>query len=135
MNRWGIAAAGLVLSGVALADDIGESNEIVCAPAELHICIENDRCYVSSPADLDVPEFVVIDIDRQTISTTKASDDPRTTSFANVRRENGLIYLQGVENERAFSFVIDELTGRMSVALSSDGIAVSAFGACTDVDL
>ena len=135
MHKWGLAGAGLLLSGVALTDDVSESEEIVCAPAELHVCIENDRCYVSSPADLDVPEFVVIDIDRQTISTTKASNDPRSTSFANVRRENGLIYLQGVENERAFSFVIDEATGRMSVALSSDGIAVNAFGACTDVDL
>ena len=135
MKNWGIAAVGLLIGGAAWADDISESNEIVCAPAELHVCIENDNCYAASPADLAVPEFVIIDVDNKTVSTTKASDYPRTTTFANVRRANGLIYLQGIENERAFSFVIDEATGRMSVALSSDGISVSAFGACTDVDL
>lgn len=135
MNKWGMAAAGLLTCGLAVADDISESDEIVCAPTELHICVENDSCYAASPADLDVPEFIIIDVDKNTASTTKASNDPRTTTFANVRRENGLIYMQGIENERAFSFVIDEATGRMSIALSSDGIAVSAFGACTDSDL
>ena len=135
MNKWVCVALGLLIGGGAAADDISESDEIVCAPSELHICVENDSCYAASTSDLDVPEFVIIDVDNKTISTTKASNDPRTTTFANVRRESGLIYLQGIENERAFSFVIDESTGRMSVALSSDGISVSAFGACTDVDL
>ena len=33
------------------------------------------------------------------------------------------------------SFVIDEATGRMTVAVSRDGLSVSVFGACTDTDL
>ena len=43
-------------------------------------------------------------------------------------------FLQGVETERAFSFVIDEASGRMTVAVSLDGMSVSVFGACTDAD-
>ena len=48
---------------------------------------------------------------------------------------DGLIYLQGIEGRRAFSIVVDEESGRMTVAVSRDGISVSVFGACTDTDI
>ena len=40
-----------------------------------------------------------------------------------------------MEDGRVFSFVIDEATGRMTVAVSRDGISVRVFGACTDTNL
>jgi 6-phosphogluconolactonase (cycloisomerase 2 family) len=85
--------------------------------------------------DLGVPEFVIIDTDDKTISTTKSSTETRSTTFSDVQKHDGLIYLQGVEGGRAFSFVIDEASGRMTVAVSRDGMSISVFGACTDADL
>ena len=82
-----------------------------------------------------MPDFVVIDISRKTVSTTKASNQNRSTKFSSVTKDDGLIYLQGMEGGRAFSFVIHEATGRMTVAVSRDGLAVSVFGACTDTNL
>jgi hypothetical protein len=55
--------------------------------------------------------------------------------FSSVQEADGLTYLQGVEGGRAFSFVIDEISGQMTVAISLDGMSVSVFGACTDADL
>jgi hypothetical protein len=66
------------------------------------------------------------------LQTTKASEQIRSTPFSTVSRNAGKIYLQGLENGRAFSFVIDEATGRLTVAVSRDGVAVTAFGACTN---
>jgi len=105
-----------------------------CGASQVQICIERDTCYDASPEDLDVPAFVIIDTDEKTISTTKASNLNRSTKFNLVSKEDGLIYLQGIEGGRAFSFVIDELTGHMTVAVSRDGIAVSVFGSCTTTD-
>ena len=48
---------------------------------------------------------------------------------------DGLIYLQGIEGARAFSFVIDESTGSLTASIARDGISVNVFGACTDADL
>ena len=135
MKKLMTAFAGLLISGLALADDISGVDEIICAATQVHICIENDSCYAATPAELDVPNFVVINTKKKTISTTEASDLNRSTSFTSVAKEGGLIYLQGIEGERAFSFVIDEATGLMTVAVSRDGLAVSVFGACTDTDL
>ena len=47
-------------------------------------------------------------------------------------RTGGKIFLQGVENGRAFSFLINEATGSLTVAVSRDGVAVAAFGSCTN---
>lgn len=121
--------------GLVQADNLDGVDEMICAAAQVKICIENDTCYAATPAELDVPDFVVIDTRKKTISTTRASNQNRSTKFTSVEKLDGLIYLQGVEGGRAFSFVIDEATGRMTVAVSRDGLSVSVFGACTDTDI
>ena len=46
-------------------------------------------------------------------------------------RKDGQIFLQGVENGRAFSLVINEQTGVLSAAVARENTTVSVFGACT----
>jgi len=135
MKKLAIASVGILAGGLVQADNLEGVDEMICAAAQVQICIENDTCYAASPAELGVPDFVVIDTKKKTISTTKASNENRSTSFTSVSKDDGLIYLQGIEGQRAFSFVIDEATGRMTVAVSRDGLSVSVFGACTDTDL
>lgn len=135
MKRLAIAMAGVLAVWLAQADNLEGVDEMICAAAQVQICIENDTCYTASPAELDIPDFVVIDTKEKTISTTKASMRNRSTTFSSVSASDGLLYLQGIEGGRAFSFVIDEGTGRMTVAVSRDGLSVSVFGACTDTDL
>ena len=135
MKKLMIALAGMLVGGLVQADNLNGVDEMICAATQVQICIENDTCYSATPAELDVPNFVVIDTRKKTISTTEASDENRSTKFTSVEKLDGLIYLQGIEGGRAFSFVIDEATGRMTVAVSRDGLSVSVFGACTDTDL
>lgn len=135
MRKLTVGAAGVLALGAAHADNLDGVDRMVCAAAQVQICIENDTCYAASPMDLGVPDFVVIDMDKKTIATTKGSNENRSTAFTSVGKQSGLIYLQGMESGRAFSFVIHEATGRMTVAISRDGLAVSVFGACTDADL
>ena len=135
MKKITIVLAGLLLAGTAYADPLTGVNRFVCAASQVQICLEGDTCYSASPWELDVPEFVVIDLKKKSISTTKSSGDDRSTTFNNSVRSEGNIFLQGLEAGRAFSFVIDEATGYMSVAVARDGMVVSVFGACTDADI
>jgi len=135
MKKLAIAIVGVLFGGLVQADNLEGVNEMVCAPAQVQICIENDTCYSATPAELGVPDFVIIDTKKNTISTTKSSGQNRSSPFTSVLKSDGLIYLQGIEGERAFSFVIEEATGRMTVAVARDGISVIVFGACTDTDL
>jgi len=135
MKKITIVLAGLLLAGTAYADPLTGVNKFVCAASQVQICLEGDTCYSASPWELDVPEFVVIDLKKKSISTTKSSGDDRSTTFNNSVRSEGNIFLQGLEAGRAFSFLINEATGYMSVAVARDGMVVSVFGACTDADI
>ena len=135
MRKIAMGLTGLLATVSAQADDLQGVDRMICAASQVQICLELDTCYSATPWELDVPDFVVIDVKKKTVSTTKSSNRDRSTTFSSVAKQSGLIYLQGMEGGRAFSFVIDEATGRMTVAVSRDGLTVSVFGACTDANL
>jgi len=117
------------------AENLEGVDEMICSVAKVQICLESGECYLTDPMDLSIPDFVVVDTKAKTVSTTKSSELNRSTEFNTVEKADGLIFLQGIEGGRAFSFVIDEGTGRMTVAVSRDGFSVSVFGACADTDI
>lgn len=135
MKKLIIFGVGLLAISTATAENLDGVDEMICSAAQAQVCLENGQCYTAVPWELAIPDFVVINTRKKTISTTKASELNRSTSFSKVEKTDGLIYLQGIENGRAFSFVIDEATGRMTVAVSRDGMSVTVFGACTDTDI
>ena len=130
-----IALALVLASAASIADDVSNSNRLLCSTSQLVVCFESGECITMQPWEIGVPQFVVIDTKKKLISTTKASGENRSTPVRTLQREDGTIFLQGVEAGRAFSFSIDEQTGLLTVAVSRDGLTVSVFGACTDSDI
>jgi hypothetical protein len=120
------------LSSISASDDVSDSSRLLCAAAEVVACSEGGECLTIEPWELDVPQFVVVDTRKKTISTTRASGENRSTPIQTLHESDSSIFLQGTEQGRAFSFVIDQLTGILTVAVARDGLTVSVFGACTD---
>ena len=135
MKNLAIACTGLLASSIALAENLEGADELLCAAGQAQICFENGECFSATPWELSIPNFVFIDTKEKTISTTEASGENRSSPFSSVERSDMTIYLQGKEGERTFSFVIDEYSGHMTVAIVRDGISVTVFGACTDADI
>jgi len=135
VKKLAVIVTMMLLVVSALADNLEGVDKMICAAGQVQICIENDSCYPANVAELDVPDFVIIDLKKKVVSTTKASDQNRSTPLKYIEKADGLVYLQGIEGGRAFSFMIDEATGRMTVSVARDGVTVSVFGACTDADL
>ncbi len=134
MKRLAIVAfslAAFVLVGPARADDLTGADRFLCACASVSVCCEGGECASGSPDELDVPQFVEVDMVQKRINTTKASKLNRTSPIDNLKRVEGKIVLQGLENQRAYSFLIDEKTGSLSAAVARDGCSVTAFGTCT----
>ncbi|MDJ0939212.1 MAG: hypothetical protein QNJ00_05575 [Woeseiaceae bacterium] len=135
MKRLFACLAGLLVTSAAFAEDITDVDRILCAAGQAQICLETGDCYAATPYELSIPDFIIIDTKKKTVSTTEASGASRSSPFSAVTRKEGLLHLQGIEDERAFSFVIDELTGRLTAAIARDGLSVTVFGACTDADV
>ncbi len=130
-RKIGIALA-VALSATGLrADDLTGVEKLLCTAVQATSCLDGGECVVGPPWKLNVPQFIEVDLAGKRLSTTKASGENRTTPITQLTRQGGLIVLQGLENDRAFSWVIAEDTGRAAVAVATDGKAVAVFGACT----
>jgi len=113
------------------ADDLTGSDRFLCSGLQVTRCLPDGECESGLPWMLNVPQFILVDLNEKTLSTTEASGENRSSPFKNLEREESMIYLQGVEGGRAFSFVIAEETGLASIAVAMDGASVAAFAACT----
>lgn len=136
MRRLGLvmAAAALVSAGsvtAARADDLTGSNMLLCTAVQATGCYDDGECNSDLPWNLNVPQFIQVDLKAKRLQTTKASGENRATPIEYLKRDGGIIVLQGFERGRAFSFVIEEATGMASVAVAAPGRAVVVFGACT----
>jgi hypothetical protein len=126
----GVTLTAALVSPVA-ADDLTGASQLLCTPIRAEQCTASQGCTSSLPWELNMPLFVRVDLDAGLLATTAASGEDRATRVPHVTREDGIIVLQGIDDQRAYSFLIVEASGLMSVAVARDGITVSAFGACT----
>ena len=133
-NQIVVFALTLALSGsVVQAEDLTGSAQFLCAPVQATMCVEDGECVVDMPWNFNIPEFVEVDLGAGRLATTEASGEDRATPIEHLRREDGKIVFHGFEMERAFSWVIDEQSGRTSVAIAGDGVAMAIFGTCTPI--
>ena len=126
------AAVGWLVLAPAMADDVSGSERLLCSSSQAMICFETGECFQAQPWELDVPQFVLVDLKAKSISTTGSGEEKRSTPVTSVAREEGTVFLQGIERRRAFSIVIEESLGTFNAAVARDGVTVSVFGACTD---
>lgn len=125
------AASACLLAAPAFADSLAGSDTLLCSAVEATVCDADGECESGPPWDWDIPQFLEIDLKKRLIATTAASGENRTTPIRNQDRADGVIVLQGVQQGRAFSFVINESTGIASVAIATEDLTVSVFAACT----
>lgn len=139
--RWGremavaLLTVILILSArVASTDDLAGADQFLCVPVQATLCIEDGECAVELPWNVNIPQFIEVDLEAKRLATTEASGENRETAIEHLSRADGTIVFHGFEMGRAFSWVIDERSGRVTAAVATDGIAVAIFGACTPLD-
>jgi hypothetical protein len=126
-----LALVVLAASTPLVADDLTGADDFLCTAVHATRCEAQGECVTAPPWTLNIPQFIEVNLADKKLSTTPASGENRSTPINNIERADGFIYVQGVEAGRAFSFVIAEETGKASIAVARDGLAVSIFGACT----
>lgn len=113
------------------ADVLKDANRMLCVPGAVSHCVADIGCKSELPEDENIPEFIEVDLKRKTLATTRASGEGRSTPIGSQLRQDGHIYLQGVENGRSFSMVISESTGNLTFTIAADGETATGFGDCT----
>jgi hypothetical protein len=132
---WCLAGAGALTTGGLLADELTGSDAFLCHGLTAARCeIDSGACEVKTPWDLNLPDFLKVDIPAKRAATTEASGHARHTEIRTVERTNGLIVLQGIDGERAFSWMISETTGEGTMTMSSPAAGLTVFTVCTPIE-
>lgn len=128
------ALALLVVSlfvGPSLADDVTGAKRLLCSPFDVHECSVGANCEQGEPWELDLPPFVEIDLEGKQFRSTPSSGKQRTTPIRTVEHDGQIIVLQGYEQGRAFSGIISETSGVITLSVTLDDRVVVIYGACT----
>ena len=112
------------MTSLAKAAPLDGSVPMLCALTSVIDCSRQGDCERSTAEGAEVPPFVRVNIPQKVLSSI---DGARTSPIANVQRTNGRLMIQGTQNERAWSAVIDEGTGQMMATVNeNDGVLVLA---------
>lgn len=135
MRKWlpgfALIVLALAVPSAASADDLTGHQEFLCTAVHVSVCDDDGECTSDQPWNLNIPQFIEVNLKDKKLSTTKASGENRSTPIKNLERADGLIAVQGFETGRAFSFLITEKTGMLVASVAREGKAVAVFGACT----
>ena len=131
MHRSLVVGAIAAVPLMAQAGSLTGKEQFLCTSEEVTRCEAFRGCDSGSPSLWNMPSSVQVDLAKKTLSTPRTSGEHRSSPFTHLARENGRIFIQGMENGRVFSLVIAEDTGLASFALALDGTTISLFGACT----
>jgi hypothetical protein len=128
--------AGLVVAllvapmGVSLATDFDGSEKLRCVPTDASECLGAGECKRVTVEEINIPRWITVDFKKKKLSGTDSDGEQETTAIENVRAADGQTILQGAENGRAWSIVIDQMTGDMTVAIAGDETGFVLFGVC-----
>ena len=130
-------AAVLVIGAVAwysvtaLGDDLSGANRLLCSVQQVNACFAGSGCSDTPAADLNIPQFIEVDVKARRLATTAASGENRQTVAQTAERSEGRLLLQGHELGRAFSLMVDEAAGHAVFASVAVDRSVVVFAACT----
>ena len=121
----------LAAPGLAGAADFDGSRDLLCVPTDAIQCEGAGECARTEVEALNVPKFVHVEFKAKRLrGTRELSGSEEATAIQNVQKLEGQTVIQGAENGRGWSIVIDAQTGDMSAAIAGDDIGFVIFGVC-----
>ena len=121
-----VVVLALMTSGAAAAGDFDGSKLLICAPVEALDCGPGEGCSKERPEDVGAPNFLRIDFANKVIVGPK-----QTTPILLMDKSDDQILLQGKELGYAWTLVLDQESGTMTVTLVNREAAFVLFGPCT----
>jgi hypothetical protein len=106
---------------------------IVCSLGDATICTPAG-CHEASLDALDVPRLIRLDLEQGVMHAVTPQHNGRRSHFKVIESGETTLVLQGFENGRAFSAVLDE-PGTLAISASTGETNFSVFARCTDLRL
>jgi hypothetical protein len=126
-----VVGAGLLLSSLAAgapAEGLDGKAALVCDFTEAAQCDGGAVCRDVTLEQIDVPGVIHVDFSAGTLAS---EDGARTSPIGAVEALDTALVLQGHQNGRGWTLVVDRATGQLSATLAEVEGAFVLTGACT----
>ena len=132
INRWMLYLLLVwpLIPATAPASDFDGTKPLICALKDDFEC-GPDGCERVTSEAINLPQFLRLNFKDKQISTVREGVQVRTTRMERVDSPGNNLFLQGVENNLAWSLVIDQTAGKMVMTIAGDQVGFAIFGACT----
>ncbi len=111
--------------------ELDTSSPLLCSVINVAEFTLDEGCFEGTADSFDLPQFVMIDFQNNTISEVGENTKKRKSTINNLKRIDTKLIMQGIENGRSWSVIIEEKTGKMSATASDEGVGFVVLGACT----
>ena len=123
-----VLTVSLLLAFSVQAEGLDATKAMGCALAEASECDEAAQCSDVAVADIELPDIVHVDFAAKLLSSP---DRQRTSPISAVEVLDAVLVLQGHQNGRGWTMVVERATGRLSATVTdAEGVFVIA-GGCT----
>ena len=130
-ERVGYATALLALSAGLAADDLTGSQSFICSAWHAAVCNTEGACDDTEAWRLNMPDFLRVDLRGKELVTPERSDQPRASPIETIAREGRQLFLSGRQEQRAWTWIVNETSGEGVLALVSENSSVTLFTVCT----
>ena len=121
-----IASACLVPAAANAA-----TGSYMCAFTDVYECETVTGCQRASLDAVNLPEFVVIDLDKKQLTGASMADTNRTEDIEGMTSTDKLVFLHGTQDEETWNATITLETGSLAGGITSGQSSFSVFGNCT----
>ena len=111
------------------AGEFDGSKALLCAPVDSVQCNYGEECARGEGDVVNLPRFFKIDAHGKVLAGIRGDD--RSSPVRHVASKDGMLVLQGDQNGRAWSVVVSQESGDMTLTASADRGAFVVFGVCT----
>jgi hypothetical protein len=122
-----VLGAGALLSANASAEGLDASQTLMCDLAGAAQCDGAAKCQPVTFEQIDLPPVIQVDFAEKQILT---EDGQRRSPIASVETHDAVLLLQGHQDGRGWTLVIERATGALSAAVADAEGGFVVTGAC-----
>ncbi len=111
--------------------ELDTSSPLLCSIINVAEYSLEEDCFEGTAETFDLPQFIRIDFQNNVISEVGVNNTQRKSKITNLKRVDNSLIMQGIENGRSWSVIVDRETGKLSATASEVQVGFVVFGACT----
>jgi hypothetical protein len=127
-----VCAVSLIASTCLLpAAAIAATGSYMCAFTDVYECETVTGCQRASLHAINIPEFIVLDLDKKQLTGAAIGDTHRTEDIEGMASTDKLIFIHGTQDEETWNATITLETGALAGGITSGSSSFAIFGNCT----